>query len=130
MTTGLVVVEHDSSGLSEIIEIDKFSSLGILVRTTAWVLRFVNNLKAAMKGNQTKVGELGVQEILVAEKLSIREVQNELQKLPKYKDLVTQLGIFNDGEALRCRGRLGNSELELETKYPIILPNGHRFTQL
>ena len=130
MTTGLVVVEHDSSGLSEIIEMDRFSSLGKLVRTTAWVLRFVNNLKAATKGNQTKVGELGVQEILVAEKLLIREVQNELQKLPKYKDLVIQLGIFNDGEVLRCRGRLGNSELELETKYPIILPNGHRFTQL
>lgn len=93
-------------------------------------LRFINNLKATRKGNEAKTGELGVQEILVTENHWIKEAQKELQQLPKYKDLVIQLGIINDGKVLRCRGRLGNSKLELEAKYPIILPSGHMFTQL
>lgn len=54
----------------------------------------------------------------------------ELQQLPKYKELEIKFGIFNDGEVICCRGRLGSSELELKTKHPIILLNGYMFTQL
>lgn len=97
---------------------------------TAWVLRFINNLKTRLNGNEPKAGKLDAQEIFEAEKCWTKEAQGELQKQPKFKNLVLQLGISNDGEALRCKGRLGNSDLELELKFPIILPGEYRFTQL
>ena len=37
MTTSVMVAEQGSSGLSELIEIDRFGSLGKLLRTTAWL---------------------------------------------------------------------------------------------
>ena len=41
-----------------------------------------------------------------------------------------QLGLEEVDDILRCRGRLSNSDLDLETKTPIILPTDHSFTRL
>ena len=68
--------------LSKIIDINRFSSLGKLLRVTAYVRRFVNNIKGRMTSKGRAVERLEVEEIDQAE----------------------------------------NSDLPVEAKYPIILP--------
>ena len=36
----------------------------------------------------------------------------------------------DEQEIWRCRGRLGNADLPFNTRYPILLPKTHRFTEL
>ena len=79
--------------LSETVDISWFGSLSKLLKTTSWVLRFINNLKATREGAERKIGDIDANEIHVAENHWVREAQKELLKLPKYKDLMLQLGI-------------------------------------
>ena len=130
VVSAMITTEQNLQGISQIVDIERFDSLGKLLRVTALVLRFIKNVKARKTGNEPKTGKQDAQEIFEAEKLWIKEAQEELQKQARYKNLVIQLGIFEDGKILRCKGRLGNSDLELESKYPIILPGEYRFTQL
>ena len=130
ITSALIANEQMPLGLSETVDISRFGLLSKLLKTTSWVLCFINNLKATREGAERKIGDIDANDIHVAENHWAREAQRELLKLQKYKDLVLQLGIYNDGEVLLCRGRLGNSELESKTKCPIILPSDCRFTQL
>ena len=44
--------------ISEIIPVERFSDLSKLFRVTAFVLRFVNNLKARIRGNDLLQGDL------------------------------------------------------------------------
>ena len=129
-TNVLLVTENQKPGVSQVIEIGKYSSLDKLLRITAYVCRFIRNLKAKRTGEEIIVEPLTVPEIMLAERFWIMEVQAELQNESKYNLLVQQLGIEENQGILRCRGRLENADLEMEGKFPIILPRKHRFTEL
>jgi len=43
---------------------------------------------------------------------------------------VTQFGLFLDEEVIKCKGRLNNAPLPVNTKNPILLPAKHEFTRL
>ena len=113
----MITTEQNLQGISQFVDIERFCSLDNLLRVTALVLRFINNIKVGKTGNEPKTGKPDAQEIVEAEKLWIKEAQKKLQKQAKYKNLVIQLGIFEDGEILGCKGRLGNSDLELKSKF-------------
>ena len=49
---------------------------------------------------------------------------------PKFELLKKQLRIEEQSGILRFVGRLSNSDMEFESKFPIILPKKHRFTEL
>lgn len=52
-------------------------------------------------------------------------------KILKSNKLVHDLGLFLDEkEIIRCGGRLHHSSLSYATKYPVLLPKEHTFTQL
>ena len=69
-------------------------------------------------------------EIESAELMWIKEAQTTLKCNQDYPKCKEQLGIIEKEGILVCHGRLGNSELALSAKYPIILPRDHRFTEL
>ncbi|XP_065060575.1 uncharacterized protein LOC135687848 [Rhopilema esculentum] len=119
------VIEQNKLSVTEIIEVDKFSSLKRLLR-----IRFVTNLRSAREGKILKLGELDSEEVSRAERIWIKGSQIDLKKQPGYNEIALKLGLFEEDGILKCKGRLENSDLALETKFPIILPNNNWFTRL
>ena len=116
--------------LSQVIDIERFSTLGKLIRVTAYIQRFINNLKKRLAKNEINVGRLSVDEIEKAEMEWVKCAQKGLQDNSDFKKFNDQLGIVNENGILVCKGRLEFSELELSTKNPIILPKDSRLTKL
>ena len=73
---------------------------------------------------------MSVEKIEEAERIWIIESQLKLQSSSNFKKISEQLGVVKENEILICKGRLGNSELDFRTKFPIILPRENKFTEL
>ena len=124
--------------LADIIDIKRYSSLGRLLRVTAYVMRFINKLK---KQNHVESENfITVSELKQAENMWIKTIQSDVysselmeieQKCKKRCSLVHQLNLFKDTDNfIRCKGRLENASINYDTKYPILLPRQHYFTEL
>ena len=116
--------------ISQVVDINRYCTLGKLLRVTAYVQRFISNLKNKLAKNEVNVGRLSLDEIEKAEMEWIKCSQKGLQENSDYKKYKEQLGTVNENGILVCKGRLEFSELEMSTKNPIILPKNNRFTQL
>ena len=97
-------------------------SLGKLCRATAYVRRFVNISKGRMTGKGKAVERMEIEEIDQAERLWILDSQKELVREPKFKKTKENLDIIEQNSIHVYKGRLENSDLPVEAKYPIILP--------
>ncbi|XP_072392156.1 uncharacterized protein [Diabrotica undecimpunctata] len=118
---------------------DRFSSLNKLQKTTAYILRFINNCRLPI--GERKWGILTVDEREGALRIQIKMAQLEtfgsdilsikrLGSLCKTSSLIS-LNPFLDSEGiLRVGGRLQNSDLPFSQKHPIILPKNHVLTRL
>jgi hypothetical protein len=117
--TAEVTDTSTNASITQIIAPTKFSDLQRLLRTTTWVLRFVNALK---KDNVCKGKPLKVHEVENARNVWIREIQNdaygnELASIQKPKTsrlpLVRQLRLFTlEDNIIRCGGRIHNAPVE------------------
>ena len=149
LTHVLVASERNLApiNLSEIIKCEEFGTRDFLLRVTAYVLRFINNVKRKVTNKANKHDEvitqneqLHVDEINRAETYWIRTIQaksfaseiNFLRNRNQSKPLrVEQFALFLDDEQiLRCRGRINNSTLSLSTKNPVLLPSSHPYVDL
>lgn len=122
---------------NQLVSLEDYSSFIKLIRVTAWIKRFINNVK--QQGQRS--GLLTSEEIIEAEKFWIKTTQNDtfsmeikllrdqrqVQKTSKIKMLNPNIDC--DG-IVRVGGRLQFSDNEEEVKHPIILPADHRFTFL
>ncbi|XP_070541647.1 uncharacterized protein [Ptychodera flava] len=136
-TTNHANADKTHTGITKIIDVNRYSSLTRLRRITALVLRFVGNLR---NPNNRVTGEITAREIKAAEKLWIIGVQSEcyadeLRLLKsnerKHGQLVKQLKLFLDEDHIvRCGGRLHNSPLTETAKFPALIPKYHHFTRL
>ena len=126
----MVAAAKEPKGVSSVIDIDRFSNLGKLLRVTAYVKRFIENIKLKKEGKELKTGNMSVEELEKAERLWIIESQLNLQSSSNFKKISEHLGVVKENEILICKGRLGNSELDFRTKFPIILPKENKFTEL
>lgn len=97
--------------LAAVIDPKKYSSMTRLLRISAYVLRFINNLKSSLSdGTDKTVKELTASEINQAEKYWIKTVQasnfeaeiNFLTKNPRLSPLprVKQFGLYKDDEGV------------------------------
>ena len=119
--------------LDKIFDVNRFSSYNRLMRSTALVLRFISNMKslAQKRHDEIKIRELEPSELEQAERLWIKTLQIHVQEEQNFKQLEHQLGLFKDSEEiLRCQGRIENSSLKYETKFPALLPGNHHLTSL
>lgn len=108
----------------------KFSSIRRLFRVIAWVKRFCFNVRKRHKSDR-KSGTLTLEEIRESEYEWIMAAQRELKQDSNYQQLVSKFGLREDGEGLvRCKGRLEYSDMESETREPIILLERHHLTFL
>ena len=133
----------NSVNLKAVFDINRYGSLTKLLKVTAYVLRFIRNIKKSTNVPlivNTKCESISAEELSMAEILWIESVQtekfaNEIQFLrgtrkPK-QERVEQFGLFIDEDGvLKCKGRIGNSTLPLSSKFPILLPSKHAFVDL
>jgi hypothetical protein len=133
------VAEPDFSFLPNI---ERFSKLPRLIRTTAWVFRVVRKWKAKLRKERFDEGELSVVELKeatdqlikksrrdsFAEEVTLLQSNQEVEKRSRLFQLSPQL---NDRGLLVLKGRLDNlPEDNPAVKYPLILDGKHPFTLL
>ena len=120
-TVVMVASVRESLSVSKIVSIDKYSSLERVLRVTAWISRFIRYLRSRI-GSDRRVSSsgLGRGELLDAEKLWIKAAQIELRDQSNFQQLEKQLRLFEEEGILKCRGRLSESDLVEDAKYPII----------
>ena len=130
-TNVMMAVQSEKRGVSKVIEIGRYGSLVRLLRVTAFVLRFIKNLKGKKAKRDIDIGRLKVEEIEHAEKVWIEDAQDTIKERADFERLSRQLGIVNNENGLLvCQGRLANSDLDIQAKYPIILPRESPLTEL
>ncbi len=140
------------------IDIKKFSSLNRLFRVTAWVYRYIRNVRLNVKirsqdknkhSPNCKIVHAPISAIKQASPLSTQEL-NKVQthwerhaQISSYGDvfkalenkekhsLILNLRLQIDEKGLlRCRGRLANADLPYDEKFPKLLPSYHKLTEL
>ena len=124
---------------------ENFCTLTRLFRVTAYVLRFINNVKKSTRDRKitkmTKPKDLSASEINAAENIWIRSIQNvsfpsEIEYLlsksqGSIPNRVRQFGLFIDEqELLRCEGRIDKANIPRESKNPMLLPAKHPIIDL
>ena len=128
VTVSTAVSSEKPGTVSDVVDVNRFSSLNRLIKVTAWVKRFVSNLR---KARQLRLsGALTRDELFDAETVWVKSVQLEMTRESRFEDVKKKLGVVEDQGVLRCKGRLCNAELDGEGRTPILLPRGHRFTEL
>ena len=105
-----------------------------MLRITALVWRFtcIHKLKGKLCKTKTEYDDsLTSEDINSAEKLWIKHVQKSLFHEKAFTQTKVNLGLFVDDEGiLRCSGRIQYFSLPYDSKFPMLLPNGHYFTKL
>ena len=129
-------------GLHCVISINRHSTLSKLLTVTAYVFRFVGNLRAPPEQRQTgpvSANELGSARLRwikdTQQTVYWREIANltQIAKKPSTSRimLVRQLRLFLDTKGyLRCGGRIHNAPLNEVTKFPYLLPSKHPLSSL
>ncbi|XP_054713877.1 uncharacterized protein LOC129223335 [Uloborus diversus] len=128
-----VAVNSDS-----LLNLEKYSKLSRAVRVTAWIQRFIYNVRC--KADKKK-GPLRAEELFAAELSLIKEIQHE-----HFSDEITclkqehqisrnskirELNPFLSEEGiLLVGGRLQKSTLSFYEKHPIIIPSKTHFTEI
>ncbi|XP_046862618.1 uncharacterized protein LOC124456128 [Xenia sp. Carnegie-2017] len=126
----LIISARSLFGIGNVISISKYSTLTRLLRVTAWVKRFVYNLKQKRLGLEIFTGPIKASEMNDGECEWIKSAQLELREQPEFKQLERQYGLIEMNGILHCTGRLGESDLEAEAREPIVLPRRQYFTEL
>ena len=132
-----VATEHSTTGIHQLIDINTFSNLNKLLAVTAYVLRFIYNIRQPTL--LRKLGTLTPSNLTQANLKWIHQVQHtvfseEIANLKSSQNrlpLVRQLRLFLDcDQLLRCGGRIHNAPLSEPAKFPYLLPSRHHLTVL
>ena len=130
--------------IDQIVDINRFCNLTKLLRVIALMIKAAKSFKnqvAKVKIAEKEQLTLSAVELKEAERCWIRSVQGsfffkEMAFLlskdhrstpPTY---VTQFGLFLDEGLIKCKGRLNNAPLPVNSRNPILLPAKHEFTRL
>ena len=112
----------------DLVEFERFSSLQRVTRVMAYVLRFVQALKTKTRFQERT---LRAEEIVAAMLCLLRLAQKSLPNMACFPLWCWQFELFKDAKGIwRCQGRLANSDLPTEAKYPIFLFKTHHLTSL
>lgn len=131
------VKPDDSPNVLNTIDLTRYSTLNRAIRITAKVLQ-IRNIWRKTNVSPTITNELMQNaQLMLLKGTQSRHFESEVllpnKKTPKTKKpaIVQQLGLYLDDQGLiRCRGRLQNTELSYDTKFPILLPKHGLLTTL
>ena len=114
--------------LEPIVDCTKFSSWKRLLRTTAYVLRFCQNVRAKLsrdKDSPTYQGPLNSTEIQSAEEYWLKSAQIDLMKRMKKGDFKTLTPFVDVKGIIRVGGRVKPSLVSYDNTRPALLPRKH-----
>ncbi|XP_065681375.1 uncharacterized protein LOC124811157 [Hydra vulgaris] len=115
----------------EFINIDRFSSYEQLNRITAWVLRFVNCLKIRIQKTCVVIKPtLSADEIERAKTIWVQNEQRDIMTNKNFKQLKNNLGLRVVDVIIRCHGRMDNTLIPRDAKFPIFIPHSSRLSKL
>ena len=128
------IVVHDCSNSTPFeMNLEKYSTLQKVLWVTATCQKAIQKLRKTAGADQP----VTVQDLAQARLMWERSIQKQtfpqlIQKVEKgQKHEMSQIGLFVDSQGLiRCKGRLGKSDMDYDCKYPKLLPKRHRFTDL
>ena len=130
-----VVKEDELLEMEAIFEIKRYSTKIKLLRITGIVLKFVNILRRKERTRMSQT--LNGMELEKAEILWIKSIQKSLfpvhyQQLIDGKTVIyKQFKLFlNDQKVICSEGHLKHANIPTHTKYPMLLPTKHYFTEL
>ena len=113
---------------------EDYSSLNHLLRVTAWVLRFMKNLRGRkVKENDSITRELQTAKNFWEKEAKEKSLMLSLQALSQTKETNSkkQLGLKLDKEGLLCcHGKMIHPELNEDAINPKLLPKDRHFTWL
>ena len=136
LLTEAVCNVSDSEMGEPIINVSRYSSYSKALRITCYVLRFIN--KSRRKNIDSQI-QLTIREFRNAEITLVKLYQTPYipdimsyfsSKRGRVPNLVNQLNLKRDDGILRCHGRLENSTLSNDMKYPILIPSKCSLTDL
>lgn len=132
LTTTTVTNTTKNVSISQVIDSTRFSSLSKLIRTTSWVLRFINNMKKKKKKESLfKETSISLTEYEEATQFWLKDEQNAIRKQSNFEKVKKSLRLFEDDDGLlRVQGRFMNSKMTRSQKFPLLLRNGSWFTSL
>ncbi|KAK8764947.1 hypothetical protein V5799_032444, partial [Amblyomma americanum] len=131
------VLNSTSDKEDELLDLEDFSSASRVNRVTAWIFRFVRNLRSSDRIS----GPLTAAEIDHAKGFWVRTVQKsafsvELEITKKRSRIpndsaLREFALWTDENGLlRIKGRICSTETTLDERHPIVLPKKHRCTAL
>ena len=122
------------SNIANVIDCTRFGNFNKLLNTTAYVVRFINNLKARISSKEQNHDDcINADERENALKLWIKAEQIELckQRGASYEKLQSSLKLFKDENGItRLKGRFGSSSLDYDIRHPILIAGDRHFTEL
>ena len=122
-----LLVNEELHSLTHIMDCQRYGTMNRLLRVTAYVLRFVNNLRSTNNGDNSHTRALNLVEISEAESRWVKEAQTSLIEHSKFQCWKRQFNLFLDPSGVwRCGGRISNAELPYSAKHPILLPKVFR----
>ena len=104
--------------LDNVINRNAYRKIEKLIRVTALVKRFVNNLKVGLEGKIASLGALKIKKTVMAECILIKAAKASWKSRSDYHQLVSQLGIVERDGVLKCKGRRSKADLEIEAMGP------------
>ena len=119
------MLESSQLTVEELIDVNQYSNLNHLLRVTAYVICFIN--QCLLRSSPPPTLEVTATEMNDAETLWIKSIQRksfdtELCYLkggissPPLR--VEQFGLFLDDDIIKCKGRINNSSLPLQSRNP------------
>jgi len=131
-------VELPSPDISIIMNHNRFGTLSRLLRTTAWINRFIQLTRLPHQKDSTL--SLSAKEVLTSLHIWIKSIQKKAfpvemtylnsNQLGKRPPLVRQLDLYLQNGIIHCGGRMKNAEMDKQAKNPILLPKSDYFTTL
>ena len=126
-TCGLVSIINKVSTKKEESLVNKFSNYIKIIRTLAWMLRFVNNCN---KKNFKIKGEfMNANEFYAAENVAFQRSQKESFNGPLDPRLKNLMSFVDDKGILRLKAKVYNRNDKFEFRNPIILDSNHPLVQ-
>lgn len=130
--------------IDQLVNINRFHNLTKLLQVTALITKAAESFKNQVTDKKSTKKErikLSTTHLKEAENLWIRSVKmlSFSKKIPfgLSKDYsstpptyVTKFGLYLDEEIIKCKGRLNNASLPVNTRNPVLMPAKHKFTHL
>ena len=127
-TCANVVLENYS--IAKIIDVNKFNVLK-LFRVTAFVLRFINNVKKKIKKKEIALkSHVTTIEMSEAKLLWLQDNQSQLKQSKSYLEIKNTLNLHEDDMLIRSYNRLKNVKIPFDNKAPITLDRNYKLTEL